>query len=124
MKIVSFFVILTTSVLLLGNVPTTTRQFSRTFAKVIGGERIAPIAPEAMQQLSDKYEILHNSLLSGGFNPQVEQQFDAFRQELDEAGVSYEDETMLYVAALAGNHDAAAAALEFKRQRDNYPLQP
>ena len=126
MKIINFLIISTVLVVLLGNVSSTCFAhggitklskpplLSGSLAKIVGSRGVTS---EALQRLSEQYDSLHESLSSQPFESQVEQQFHAFRLALSEVGVLHEAEAMLYVAALAGNRDAGAAALTL-RERD------
>ena len=126
MKTIGFFVISTLLVVLLNNVSlhagviTTgmAREFkssvlSGVLAKIVGAHY--GVTREALQQLSEQYDSLHESLSSQPFNAQVEQQFHAFRSALDEVGATRPAEAMLYIAALAGNRDAGAVAISMAR---------
>lgn len=113
MKKIILLVTSTTLSILLGSMSSTcfargdtTGLFkSNALAKIVGSP--SGVSSEKLQRLGEQYDSLHKSLLSSPFNPQVEQQFQAFRSTLDKVNAISKNEAMLYVAALASNRDAA-----------------
>lgn len=118
MKIINFSIVLIVSVLWWGNVSSTV--FARgVFSPTTSSDaeivrRIVTkngISAEVRQRIIGQYRTLHHALVSQIFDQPTRLKFEAFEQELKEVN-DYPQEAMLYIAAVAGNQDAAAAVLD------------